>query len=151
MTTLAPMPRRENRTAEPGDAPRKIATRRRPPTSCTAEPIASTQIAAACSRRGSSEVIGRAKPFDDAVAQVVGDRSLEAGDRCLAGGRVHVQADEAEEVRPAGPLDGDVLDAGDRHDRPHDAPRAVAQVELLVVQLPAPAAVAPGRHDRKST
>src|SRR5918998_6410987 len=100
--------------ASPGVPPRTIAMTRAPPTSCSVERTASATIAATCSRRGASEVIGRSQARDDPVADVGGARRAEARDRRLARGGVHVQAHDVEQAPPPRPPARDGLEARDR-------------------------------------
>src|SRR4051812_13869529 len=102
MTLLMAMPATAVAAATPGVPPRTIAMTRAPPTSCSVERTASTTIAATCSRRGVSEVIGRAQAREDLVADAVGPRRLQTRDRRLARGGVHVQAHEVEHAGPGG-------------------------------------------------
>ena len=135
-------------TASPGGVPRTIATRMTPAKSCIVERSPSTataRVVQAARRLRGHRACAAARGSGRARRRPA--RARGPGIVVRAGGGVHAQDDEPEEARPAGALHGDVLDARERHDRPRHAPDAAQEVELLLVQLPAPARVVRARED----
>src|SRR3954447_455066 len=109
-------------------------------------PSASTPMAAGWSFCG-SELIGGAGERGDAVAQPGRVALVERRDRGRARRGVDDDGGEPERLVERALRGVDVLDAQHRHQRAGDPDRAVAQVDLLVAHLVAPARPAQLRHD----
>src|SRR4051812_24004011 len=94
---------------------------------------ASSTAAATWRRRSPSLIVGRADEAGQAVPHVGGVGLGERRDLGRAGGGVHDDGRDAGDLRRQRPLDVDVLDPRDGHDRAQLGDRAAPQVELLVV------------------
>src|SRR4051794_37111856 len=109
-------------------------------------PSASTPMAAGWSFCG-SELIGGAGERGDAVAQPGRVALVERRDRGCARRGVDDDGGKPERLVERALRGVDVLDAQHRHQRAGDPHRTVAQVDLLVAHLVAPARPAELRHD----
>src|SRR3712207_2367874 len=100
--------------------------------------LAASMSIAAGWRWRASELILLPREVGDPVAHPGGDGGRELGDLVRPGGRVEDDRREPEPALQRAALGIDVLDAGERHERPADPDDPPLQVHLLVPDLVPP-------------